>query len=465
MNSQSNPDTNIANLNDCDHYLLQSQRMIIDGAEQPATLEIKQGEITAIHSFDVELSLPLFDCGAQVLMPGLVDSHVHVNEPGRTEWEGFDTATHAAAAGGITTLVDMPLNCIPVTTSAAALKEKLDHIADKLWIDCGFWGGATADNLDDLPALLDAGVLGVKSFTIDSGIDEFSAVDEQQLLVAMRILASYQRPHLVHAELDTGNATPESGIGRSYQSFLTSRPKSWENDAIQMVIRVMRQLSAEGLKPHAHIVHLSSAQALKDIRAAKHEGLNLTVETCPHYLVLWAENIPDGDTRFKCCPPIREDENREQLWQAVQEGLIDCLVSDHSPCTPQLKHIDSGDLEAAWGGVSGLQFGLSLLWSEARERQFPLEKLLNAMAATPAKLAGLGSKGEIAIGKAADFCIFAPDEQYEIKADMIHHRHKVTPYEGRIVYGVVKQTILAGKVIFSNGDFLGAAGGKTLQRT
>ncbi|MDX1475533.1 MAG: allantoinase AllB, partial [Reinekea sp.] len=405
--------------------------------------------------------IPVVDYQQRVLMPGIVDSHVHINEPGRTDWEGFDTATHAAAAGGITTVVDMPLNCIPVTITAQALQEKLAVLDDKLWIDAGFWGGATADNLGELPDLLDAGVLGVKSFTIHSGIDEFQFVNETQLTDAMRELAKRGMPHLVHAELDHAHSEPMS-IASSYQSFLKTRPPAWENDAIAMVIRVMKALIAEGLQPHAHIVHLSSAEALPMIQQARADGLNLTVETCPHYLVLEAETIPDGQATYKCCPPIRERSNQDLLWQALLDGTIDCVVSDHSPCTPQLKNIDSGDLEKAWGGISGLQFGLPLLWTHAQDKGMSLTQLSELMSARPARLTGLTNKGSIANGQQAAFCVFDPDGQCTVTPEIIHHRHKISPYVGKTLQGVVVATLLAGQTIYQQGEFVGSARGRAL---
>ncbi len=442
---------------------LKSHRVVTPEGEISASILVQDKMIIAIKPYDYisDTISKVFDYSDKVILPGLVDSHVHVNEPGRTDWEGFDTATHAACAGGITTVIDMPLNCIPVTITEQALAEKLAVLDDKLWIDTGFWGGATADNLADLPALLDAGVFGVKSFTIHSGIDEFQAVNEAQLLAAMRKLAEKGLPHLIHAELEPEHNKPAS-IGSSYQSFLKTRPESWENNAIAMVIRVMQQLESEGLKPHAHIVHLSSASALPMIKQAKSAGLKLTVETCPHYLVLAAEEIPDGKATYKCCPPIRETDNQQKLWQALKDGVIDCIVSDHSPCTPQLKNLDSGDLENAWGGISGLQFGLSLVWSKAQKLGFSLSEIANLVSTQPAKLLGLNHKGEIAVGKQADFCIFSADDNYRITADCIHHKHKISPYIGTQVDGVIDATWLAGQVIYQNQDFVGQASGQVL---
>ena len=440
---------------------LRARRVITPEGEIAATVMIDGQKIVAIEAYNHPCSCPVVEITG-VLMPGLVDTHVHINEPGRTDWEGFDTATHAAAAGGICTLVDMPLNCIPVTTTAAALEAKLESVGQKLWVDCGYWGGATADNLEDLPALLEAGVLGVKSFTIDSGIDEFQAVNEEQLRNAMRHTARAGLPHLIHAELDNGQAA-HADIGRSYARFLASRPATWENNAIAMVIRVMRQLRAEGLNPHAHIVHLSSSDALPMIAQARAEGLKLTVETCPHYLCLTAETIPDGGTLYKCCPPIRERQNRERLWQGLIDGVIDFIVSDHSPCTPQLKALGSGDIGAAWGGISALQFGLSLIWTEGKKRGFSLHDLAYLMAQAPADIANIGhQKGRIAVGYDADFCVFDDTASQVISAEIIKHKHKVSPYIGQTLQGCVTETWLRGERIYCNDQYEGQARGRSV---
>ncbi|WP_020406403.1 allantoinase AllB [Hahella ganghwensis] len=445
-------------------FALRSQRVLTPEGIRPATIEINQGRIMAIHDAGSAMDCPVTDLEQQVVMPGLVDTHVHINEPGRTDWEGFNTATQAAAAGGITTLVDMPLNCIPVTITKAAFKEKLASVEDKLWVDCGFWGGVTPDNLDDLDELMSAGVLGVKSFLIDSGIEEFPPVKESDIKRAIPILAKYQAPYLIHAELDQDHS-PVPEIGNAYQSFLQSRPKHWENDAINLMIRLGQEARRQGYNGHIHIVHLSSAEALEAISEARNSGLKFTIETCPHYLTLFAEEIPDGKTLFKCCPPIREDRNREQLWQGLKDGLIDFIVSDHSPCTPQLKHIDSGDIEKAWGGISALQFGLPLIWTEARHRGMNLETVSHLMSTATADFIGLGhKKGRIAPGYQADLLIFDPETEYEITTDMIKHRHKITPYEGRNVFGEVKQTYLRGQLVYDNGQFSQGPMGEPLLR-
>ncbi len=450
---------------------IRSDRVLIEGQLQPAVVTIENGkfkQIVSITNFEQRLltdhKYNIIDHTGKVILPGLVDTHVHINEPGRTEWEGFNSATQAAAAGGITTVVDMPLNCSPVTTSVNALQQKLDSLQGKLWIDCGFWGGVTPDSLQDLEPLIQAGVLGVKSFTIHSGIDEFPEVQPHHLSQAIRILANYNIPYLIHAELEPKHKQKYSlEIGDHYQLFLASRPKSWENNAIEMMINLAQEAKNIGSNGKIHIVHLSSAEALDVIKQAQQQGLQITAESCPHYLTLFAEAIPDGKTVFKCCPPIRENANRQQLWQGLAEGVIEFIVSDHSPCTPQLKHIDTGDIEHAWGGISSLQFGLSIIWSEAKQRGYNLEQVIDWMATRPATFAGLGGKkGKIAQGYDADFIVFDDQARYTITTEMIKYKHQITPYEGRQVQGIVKQTFVRGQLVYADGKLLGDPIGKPL---
>ena len=452
------------------HFALQSNKVILNTSHNnqvshemlAACIEVKDELIVAIHPYGQDLDCEVLDYGDRVIMPGLVDSHVHINEPGRTEWEGFNTATQAAAAGGITALVDMPLNCIPVTTTKAAFEEKLNAVDDKLWVDCGFWGGVIPQNIDDLDELLNAGVLGVKSFLIDSGIEEFPNVEAKDIRAAMPILAKHDVPYLIHAEIDCGGFN-DVVINDKYNSFLASRPKSWENEAISLMLDMARESKEKGDNCRVHIVHLSSDEGLASIATAKKEGLRFTAETCPHYLTIASENIPDGKTLFKCCPPIRENSNREHLWQAISDGRLDFIVSDHSPCTPELKHIDSGDLEKAWGGISALQFGLPLIWTEAKERGFTLVDLTRLMSSETAKFAGLDSiKGQISVGFHADFLVFDPEHSYTITNEMIKHRHNITPYAGRTVTGQVQHTFVRGHHVYQQDEFINAPVGRPL---
>ena len=376
----------------------------------------------------------------EVLIPGLVDTHVHVNEPGRTAWEGFSSATRAAAAGGVTTVLDMPLNSIPATTSIAALATKRAAAAGRCAVDVGFWAGAVPASLGRLAGLHDAGVFGFKCFLLDSGVPEFPPLSPQQLQAAMSEIAASDGLLVVHAE-DPG-VIAEHAVQHtvSYAAFLRSRPPAAETRAIETVVAAAR---ATGCR--THIVHLSSAEALPAIASARADGVRLSVETCPHYLTLAAEQVADGQTQFKCCPPVRERANADRLWQALADGLIDVVVSDHSPCTLDLKLLDEGDFGAAWGGISSLQLGLALVWSEARRRGHGLTDVLGWMAARPAQLVGIESKGRVAVGCAADLAVLAPDQQFVVEATRLEHRNPVTPYEGRTLSGVVRASYLRGR--------------------
>ncbi len=442
-------------------WAIVSKRVVVEKEVRNAAVLIEDGTIRSIVSRnDISHGLKVDDVGDLVVMPGLVDTHVHINEPGRTEWEGFEAATKAAAAGGITTLVDMPLNSFPVTTTVDALKKKLAAAEGKLWVDCGFYGGLISGNTNDLQPLADAGVLGFKAFLIHSGIDEFPNTTERDLRAGMPIIAKNGLPLLVHAELNRVHNNPQSPIQnpKSYQAYLASRPRQWEHDAIDLMIRLCQEYNCR-----THIAHLSSADAVPMLQKVRSEGLLLTVETCPHYLYFSAEEIPDGDTRFKCAPPIRERENRERLWNALREGVIDFIVSDHSPSKPELKLLKEGDFQKAWGGIASLQFGLSIIWTEARKRGFSVDQIANWMSRKPAEFVGLhGKKGAIAKGYDADIIVWDPGESFTVTPSMIHHRHKLTPYEGRTLFGKVVRTYLRGNKVFDHGTFIEKPSGQPL---
>ena len=405
---------------------------------------IRDGRVVAIEPLGHDLPgtevIELND--DQVMIPGLVDSHVHINEPGRTEWEGFASATRAAAAGGVTTVIDMPLNSIPPTVTVEALEIKRDAARHQAHVDVGFWGGAIPGNEDDLRGLHDDGVFGFKCFLLHSGVDEFPHLTADEMEADMRQLVTFDSLMIVHAEDSRAIDHAPSAEGDQYTRFLASRPRGAENVAIAEVIERARWTGAR-----AHILHLSSSDALPMLATAKRDGVRITVETCPHYLTLLAEEVPAGGTAYKCCPPIREAGNRELLWQGLQDGVIDCIVSDHSPSTADLKDVENGDFGVAWGGVASLQLGLSLIWSEAKQRGISLPQVLTWMAARPAELAGLSRKGRIALGCDADFAIFEPESAYVVDVEALHHKNPVSPYDGRALAGVVKGTWLRGEKI------------------
>lgn len=424
--------------------VVRGERVLIGQRFEACEIGVRDGRIAAIEPLGIALTgRSTVDLAEdEVLLPGLVDTHVHINEPGRTEWEGFASATRAAAAGGVTTVVDMPLNSIPSTVNSAALEYKQMHAQDNVFVDIGFWGGAIPSNQGALAPLHQDGVFGFKCFLSPSGVDEFPNLTPEQFGTALEEVAALGSLLIVHAE-DPGTLdTSPAAAGPTYRSFLDSRPRSAENTAIAEVIERLRATGGR-----AHILHLSSADALPMIADAKREGLDLTVETCPHYLTLVSEDIPDGATPFKCCPPVRERDNREQLWQGLLEGTIDFIVSDHSPSTPELKELDRGDFGTAWGGVSSLQLGLSLIWTEARERGIGLEKVVEWMSTSPARRVGLGSKGRLEVGFDADFAVFAPEESFVVDAAGLHHRHAVTPYQGKELSGRARSTILGGRPV------------------
>ncbi|GGD66910.1 hypothetical protein GCM10007269_07630 [Microbacterium murale] len=422
-------------------------RALIDGTFVAAEVGVQGGRIARIGAVGTGLDADrIVELAAdEVLLPGLVDTHVHVNEPGRTEWEGFESATRAAAAGGVTTIVDMPLNSIPPTVSVAALDEKRAVAEGRVFVDVGFWGGVIPGNIAELAPLHDEGVYGFKCFLLPSGVDEFPEVSVAEMREAMAVLAELDSLLIVHAEdahIIEESVQPGS---REYAPFLASRPRSAEDAAIAEVIQ-----GAVDTGVRAHILHLSNGDSLSRIAAARADGVDLTVETCPHYLTLTAEDILDGSTAFKCCPPIREGDNREELWRGLSEGIIDYIVSDHSPSTPEMKFAGDGDFSLAWGGIASLQLGLPLVWTHARERGFLLEQVVSLMAEKPAARVGLVDKGRIVEGGAADFAVFAPEEKFTVDAKRLAHRHPITPYDGQQLTGIVRTTYLAGVPVDSD---------------
>ncbi len=422
---------------------LYSNRCWIAGKLQPATVCFENGVITDIYPHKITGAEDLEE---NILMPGIIDVHVHINEPGRTDWEGFETATQAAAAGGITTIVDMPLNASPVTTTLKAFEEKMQSAENKLHVNVGFYGGLIPGNKNDLEALMQAGVLGIKCFLVHSGIDEFPNVGEQEIDEAMPVISQYGVPLLAHCEIYTEEAACElSKYPGSYQQYLLSRPKKWENDAIDLLIKLCRRHHCA-----THIVHVSSAEALKSIVEARKEGLPLTAETCAHYIYFNAGEIPDGNTLYKCAPPIREKENNLQLKQAFVNGVLDFITTDHSPAPPGIKEIESGNLQKAWGGIAGLQFLLPASWTSLRE-MMPLEKFIPLLTEHPAKfIKVLDRKGKISIGFDADLLIWDPGDNYKVSKESILHRHKISPYIGESLYGRVKRTIVNGTTVFKD---------------
>jgi allantoinase len=430
--------------------VLRARRAVVRGRVTPASVHVSGQRVVAVEAYDAPVPddarvVELAD--DEVLLPGLVDSHVHVNEPGRTEWEGFASATRAAAAGGVTTVIDMPLNSIPPTVSVKALETKRAVARDQAYVDVGFWGGAVPGNVRDLRPLHDAGVFGFKCFLLHSGVDEFPHLEPEQLEAAMRETASFDALMIVHAEDSHAIEHAPSPDGEAYDHFLHSRPRGAENLAIAQVIELARWTGAR-----AHILHLSSSDALPMIRSARADGVRLTVETCPHYLSFTAEEIPDGATQFKCCPPIREASNRELLWEGLVEGTIDIVVTDHSPCTEDLKRFDSGDFGQAWGGIAGLQLGLSAVWTGARERGLTLADVVGWMATGPADQTGLTDRGRIGPGAVANFAVFAPDEAFTVDISHLHHKNPVSAYAGRTLTGAVRQTWLHGVPVDLDAD-------------
>jgi allantoinase len=422
--------------------VLRARRMVTAAGEGSGCVGVTGGRIAAVEPLEAGLrGRRVIELGDDVvLLPGLVDTHVHVNEPGRTEWEGFATATRAAAFGGVTTILDMPLNSIPPTVDVAALEVKRKSAEGQCFVDVGFWGGAIPGNLGELRGLHDAGVFGFKCFLLHSGVDEFPPLDPAELATYLGVLRGFDGLMIVHAEDSTAIERAPSCHGGRYLDFLSSRPRDAENLAVGQVIEAARATGAR-----AHVLHLSSSDALPMLAGARRDGVRVTAETCPHYLALCAEEIPDGATQFKCCPPVREASNRELLWRGLADGTIEAVVSDHSPCTAELKRLDVGDFGLAWGGISSLEIGLPVVWTEARRRGFTLADVVRWMAEGPARLVGLERKGRIAPGYDADFCVFAPDEAFVVDPKRLHHKHPITPYGGRPEEGVVRNTWLRGQ--------------------
>jgi allantoinase len=435
--------------------LLRARRAVVGDRETAVAVRIRDGVVTELAAYDVDARgadvVVLAD--DEVLLPGLVDTHVHVNEPGRADWEGFASATRAAAAGGVTTVVDMPLNSIPPTTTVAALREKRSAAEGRVFVDVGFWGGAVPGNVPDLAPLHAAGVFGFKCFLLDSGVEEFPHLDAAGLAAAMAETARLGSLLLVHAE--DGDAIDPCAPGTSYAGFLESRPDAAEERAVDLVVATARSTGGR-----AHVVHLSASGAVPTLRAARDEGVDVSVETCPHYLYLDAESVPDGATELKCCPPIRGAANRDALWRALEDGSIDFVVTDHSPSTVELKRPGDGDFARAWGGISSLQLGLPVVWTAARRRGLGLVDVARWMSDAPARRVGLAGKGGIRVGGDADLCVFAPDERFVVAVDRLHHKNPVSAYAGRTLTGTVRRTWLRGVPI----DLSAAPRGRLLRR-
>ena len=446
-------------------HAIRSKRVVTPEGVRAATVHIRDGVIQGIFGYnDLPSGKHIYDAGESVVMPGLVDTHVHINEPGRTSWEGFETATRAAAAGGVTTLIDMPLNSIPATTTAAALEAKRTAARKKCWVNVGFWGGVVPGNQGELRALARAGVFGFKCFLVPSGVPEFAHVNEDDLRSALPELATLNAPLLVHAELPGPIEEATKKLARSdpakYRTWLASRPPSAETKAVEMMIRLAREFKAR-----VHIVHLSSELSVPLIRRAKKEGVRITAETCPHYLFFASGSIRSGRTEFKCAPPIRDLQNSEKLWSALEKNVIDFVVSDHSPSPPAMKCLNAGDFFKAWGGISSLQLGLPVMWTKFSDRNFSLRHLARWMCSGPAQLIGLEEhKGAMACGYDADIVVWNPEKRFIVRPKMLQHRHKLTPYLNLVLRGAVEATFLRGEMIYDHGRFLGTARGAILRR-
>jgi allantoinase len=438
-----------------------SQRLVTPDGTGPGALLVDGERIRAIVSpGEVPPDASVHDFGELAILPGLVDSHVHINEPGRSEWEGFETATRAAAAGGYTMLVDMPLNCLPATTNAPAFEAKREAARGKCWVDWAAWGGVVSDNQQEIEPLARAGVRGFKCFLVHPGVDGFAMLTERELRAALPYVAKTRLPLLVHAELpgpiDAATSNLSTADWRLYATYLRSRPEEAELSAIRLLISLCRQY-----KFRAHVVHLSAWEGLELLSAAKAEGLSVSVETCPHYLHFAAEAIADGATLSKCAPPIRSRDNREKLWQGLRQGAIDLVATDHSPCPPSLKKLELGDFRTAWGGIASLSLALPVVWTEGSRRGFALKDIARWMAFGPARLAGCDSrKGSLAVGYDADFVVFDSDIQFTVREERLYQRHAVSPYLGENLRGVVRATYLRGQRVFADGEFPATATGR-----
>jgi allantoinase len=442
-----------------------SRRVVTPDGIKPAAVLVEDGRILDVVAAD-QLTAEAYvkDFGNAAILPGLVDSHVHINEPGRTEWEGFRTATRAAAAGGYTLVVDMPLNCLPATTTVAALEAKRKAASGQCHVDWMAWGGVVNDNREGIERLAAAGVPGFKCFLIHPGIDSFTMVNEQELRAALPHVARTSLPLLVHAEfpgpVEDATAQLAKADWGKYATYLQSRPDEAELSAIRLLISICREYRFQ-----LHIVHLATSQALEMLRKAKSEGLTVSVETCPHYLHFSSDKIPDGQTLFKCAPPIRNRENCEKLWRGLQEGVIDLVATDHSPCPPEMKRLDERTFRTAWGGIASLSLALPVMWTEAFARGFTLADIARWMAEGPARLAGCESrKGRIARGLDADFVVFDPEAEFIAAEEHLYYRHRVSPYLGEKLRGVVKATYLRGDCIFADSKFHGEPSGRELRR-
>jgi len=449
-----------------------SKRVVLPGGLKAAALLVQDGRITSVCApEEIPAGVAVRDFGEDALLPGLVDTHVHINEPGRTEWEGFHTATRAAAAGGYTTLVDMPLNCLPETTTVAALEAKRAAARGQCWVDWMGWGGivgdrSTAGNQEHILPLARAGVPGFKCFLIYPGCDGFAMIDQQQLETALPAVAQSKLPLLVHAELsgpiDKASAALAGEDWRKYATYLASRPDEAELDAIHLMLRLCRTYGFR-----LHIVHLATAEALELLRAAKADGLPVTVESCPHYLHFAAETISDGATLFKCAPPIRSAANREALWQGLRDGILDMIVTDHSPCPPEMKRLELGRFDEAWGGIASLSVALPVVWTEAFRRGFGLAEIARWMSAAPAALAGIGNQaGALEAGREANFMVLDAEAEFTVSAEVLHYRHAVSPYLGERLRGVVRATYLRGETVWTEevvgGGFAATPRGREL---